>query len=77
MCSDCASVPMRGSRFAGLLSMRKTTVRGSAAWRAAARQAQQRRQREQNAGRPVYAYVTWPRTTGHFAPVAAGTFPGS
>src|SRR5579864_4730759 len=29
MCSDWPSVPTRGSRLAGLLSMRKTTVRGS------------------------------------------------
>src|SRR5713101_2964849 len=31
MCCDCASVPMRGSRLAGIVSIRKLMVSGSAA----------------------------------------------
>src|SRR5258708_2734823 len=32
MCSDCASIPTRGSRLVGLLSMIMTSVLGSGAW---------------------------------------------
>jgi hypothetical protein len=72
---DCASVPMRGSRLAGLLSMRKTTVLGS---RGAERQpeADAMKQRAQNAPTRPITYVTCPRIAGRFAPVAAGTLPG-
>src|SRR5713101_3921263 len=31
MCCDCASVPMRGSRLAGIVSIRKLMASGSAA----------------------------------------------